>query len=486
MISFLAFLAESGYGIPHLEDLQVDEMLRLLKNLSTLRIVQKLDGANLHVGVDLEGKLYTSREQKGGDRFYDAADFPKRSAYDGFKSASLALFTVGDTIQRVLSKGQEASVEVLFGPQPNTVLYGKDGYSYIAFLEPMDGDDPTKALTQEDLDGLVDLLRNKVVNITAIKHDTTDGKSMIKGPAVTPWKFTSSDKVPNEMLVSKHLDGLIKDVDKFLSKRSSAAQGQGEHLSNYEVLSSKEKALAPDRERLKVSLSKLLAPIKAELLKASKKIKPSLRDTKLTSQVDAYTGIEGLIFTDEKTKEHFKVVDQDEFSAVNTFNYSVRNRLLGRILTGDLDAPLESRGGLLGTAKIRCVNLFGIHGAEAPSQARKVLEQFAKKGEKLGMQDLEAAFSALSLGSIRRKCGAVFTHALSEVDDELDAFKSKPPEQKIGGKKMTFTPEVRRRTLLTFAEAAAEGERMLKKIRNAETLADLFVVLVGKGVFGWA
>lgn len=485
MISFESFLAESGYGIPHLEDLQVDEMLRLLKSLSTLRIVQKLDGANLHVGVDLEGKVYTSREQKGGDRFYDAADFPKRSAYDGFKSASLALFAVNDTIKRIISSGQEASVEVLFGPQPNTVIYGKDGQSWIAFLEPTDGDDPTTPLTQDSLDDLVSVLKNKKVNITAVKHDTTDGSSMIKAPATTTWGFTSSDIVPNSMIISKTLEKDIKAVDTFLSKRNMVAKGAGENFSNYETLASKTSNFAAERDKLKAQLAKLLEPIKSEILDASKKLKPSLRDEHTSVDANSYGGIEGLIFKDAKTKETFKVVDQDDFSAANKFNYSVRNKLLGKVLTGDLDAPLESRGGLIGTAKIRCINLFGIKGAETPSQARKVLSDFAKRGEELGKQDLEASFQNLSLGSLKRKCGAVFSHTLAEIDDELDAFKTNPPETTINGKKIVYTPEIKRRTLLTFAEASVSCERMLKKIRNAESLSELFVVLVGKGVFGW-
>lgn len=484
MTSFTAFLAESGYGIPHLEDLQVDEMVRLLKNLSTLRVVQKLDGANMHVGVDLEGKVYTSREQKGGDRFYDAADFPKRSAYDGFKSASMALFAVADTVQRVLHKGQECSIEVLFGPQPNTVHYGKDGLSWIAFLEPMDGDDPTKPLTQDEVEDLAHMLRNKKVNITSMVHDTTDGKTMVKAPVTTSWKFTSSDKVPAEMLVSKTLESSIKAVDKFLSKKNSNAQANGNNLSNYDVLVTKGSKLNDERESVKKSLAKLLQPIKDELIQATRKLKPSLRD-EMTGADKSYKGIEGLIFTDQKTKERFKVVDENEFSAANKFNYSVRNRLVGKILTSDMDAPLESRGGVVGTAKIRCINLFGIAGAEAPSQAKKAVQMFASQGEEAGMADLEASFKQLSLGSIKRKCGAIMTHTLVELDDELDAFKENPPTTKIDGEVIEYTPEIKRRTLLTFAEASATVERYIKKIRNADSLSELFVMLVGKGAFGW-
>jgi hypothetical protein len=146
---------------------------------------------------------------------------------------------------------------------------------------------------------------------------------------------------------------------------------------------------------------------------------------------------------------------------------------------------LESRGGVVGTAKIRCINLFGIAGAEAPSQAKKAVQMFASQGEEAGMADLEASFKQLSLGSIKRKCGAIMTHTLVELDDELDAFKENPPTTKIDGEVIEYTPEIKRRTLLTFAEASATVERYIKKIRNADSLSELFVMLVGKGAFGW-
>lgn len=86
---FTKFLTEGNndYGITHLEDLDVETFIRSVERIHKLEAVQKLDGANLRGGLDEKGRLYSSREQKGGKRFYDQKDFPKNSAYDGFRAA---------------------------------------------------------------------------------------------------------------------------------------------------------------------------------------------------------------------------------------------------------------------------------------------------------------------------------------------------------------------------------------------------------------
>lgn len=486
MSSFKNYLLEatSSYGVPHLEDLNIDEMLRLLKRLTKLKAVQKLDGANLRVGVDLDGKLYTSREQKGGDRFYTVADFPKRSAYDGFKSATLALIAVKETLKQALKQGQELSIEVIFGEQPNTVIYGKDNLSYIAFLEATPGDDPTNQADDDKIDDLVNVLRNKRVNVKSMKHETSDGQILTKLPIVTTWAFVQSDKVPKDMLGTKAIEAAIRELETYLVKRNADAAKLGEHLSNYDLLMNRDLKLKGARDKAHEKFLTYVEPIKVQLLQVSKSVTPSIKRN-TPDDKGAYHGTEGLIFKDPETKETFKVVDKDEFTKLNKFNYEVRNRLVGKILTGDLNASLQARGGYVGTAKIRCINLFGIKGAESPTQAYKALAVYAAQGETNGMQVLNKTFSALSLSSVKRKCGSIYTNAMHEVEEQLEKFNKATPTETIGGKTYGYSPEIKRRTLLTFAETTSELTKMLSNIRKANTLAELFVTLVGKGAFKW-
>ena len=128
-------------SISHIEDLPIDQFIDALRNMPGMTAQEKLDGANLWVGVDEDGQLFTSREGKrsGSDRRYKAEDWPLVSAYNQFRAAHAALELKADEIKRVLRPGDMVEAEVLFGRQPNSVTYGAGGKSYIAFLRGVNG-----------------------------------------------------------------------------------------------------------------------------------------------------------------------------------------------------------------------------------------------------------------------------------------------------------------------------------------------------------
>ena len=481
------FLTESGYGIPHLEELPIEQFVRMLKKLGSLRAVQKLDGANLIFGIDREGEPYTSREQKGGKRFYKENDFPKRSAYDGFKSASLALYKVADSLKKVIKPGQALSVEVLFGPQPNTVIYGKDSISWVAFLEPSIGDDPTLDRDFSLPLKLKKALKDERITVSSTVSDTTDGEFFVKQPQTNTWGFTCSDYVPKEDL-EQAVEDVSEDVaalNKFLEGDNVAAEKLGLDLTNYEVLKHKSPKLADERERLEaLILDDFKMPIKDKLLSVSKKQKPSLRGPEAKT-AEGYNGIEGLIFADDESSEQFKVVDKDEFLAVNKFNYQVRNRIFGKIMTVKDDASMEARGGIIGIAKIRCIRLFGIPGVDLRNQAKKGLVVF--KGDDKGetVRNIGSAVKRLSYESVKRKMGAIITSSLGDLEDELQDFKENTDKLELelkNGKKIKYTKEVRRRTLMTFAEGRRTLDELLKHIRKADRVEDLIVVFFKRAI----
>src|ERR1035437_4486811 len=146
-LKFAKFLqlneGSSDYGIAHIEDMDVEALIRALENIKELTAVQKLDGANLRAGLDERANLYASREQKGGKRFYKQADFPKSSAYDGFRAVFEVLKQNEEIVKDIMSPGEAMNLEVIYGAQPNTVFYGKDNLCYLAILEMVIGDDPS-------------------------------------------------------------------------------------------------------------------------------------------------------------------------------------------------------------------------------------------------------------------------------------------------------------------------------------------------------
>lgn len=469
-------LLEDAYGITHIEDLPIEQFIRMLKKLPELRCVQKLDGANLVAGVDVQGRFYTSREQKGGQRFYKPADFPKRPSSDGFKTAHAALEQVKDDFCKVVKPGVAISCEIIYGEQPNTVIYGKNGMSYVAFLEPVPGDDPTKKLDYGIAKQLTELLKDKRVNTNIEGSDTTDGVNLVKAPRPIRWGFTRSDVVPAEVFTQVPYEGKLKELEEFLERPSGGAEDIGIDMTNYEVIKDKGQKTAEVRKALKEQVrDEYMLPIKQLFLdKLVYKQKPSLRGPKAGES--GYMGIEGLIFVDKQTSERFKVVDRDDFTAVNKFFYQVRNRVVGRIATSNEDLSLESRGGIIGEARIRCMRLFSIPDLEMPGQAKRALEPFAGSSKEETLKAVKETLKELSFQAIRRKMSAVMTHCMSELEDELDEFKTTVDSLELelkNGQKVKYTPEVKRRTLMTFAEGFMGVNRDLKAIRNANGFGDL-------------
>lgn len=469
-------LKEDAYGITHLEDLPIEQFIRMLKKLPELRCVQKLDGANLVAGVDVQGRFYTSREQKGGQRFYKPADFPKRPSSDGFKTAHAALEQVKEQFCKIIKPGMAISCEIIYGEQPNTVIYGKDGMSYVAFLEPVPGDDPTKKLDYNVAKLLVESMKGVRVNTNIEGSDTTDGVNLVKTPRPIRWGFTRSDVVPSEEFTKVPYEGKLKELEEFLERPCGGAEDIGIDMTNYEVLKDKGQKTAEARKALKEQIrDEYMLPIKQLFLdKLVYKQKPSLRGPKAAES--GFMSIEGLIFVDKSTSERFKVVDRDDFTAVNKFFYQVRNRIVGRIATSNEDLSLESRGGIIGEARIRCMRLFNIPDLEMPGQAKRALEPFAGSDKEETLKSVKETLKSLSFEAIRRKMAAVMTHCMSELEDELDEFKATVDDLELelkSGKKVKYTAEVRRRTLMTFAEGFKSVNCDLKAIRNANGFGDL-------------
>jgi hypothetical protein len=476
--------SSENYGITHIEDLPIEAFLRLVKNIHKLHAVQKLDGANLQLGLDLKGKLYTSREPKGGDRYYKIGDYPSTSTYDGFRAAHRALEQVNDAITAVMKPGQAIGVEVIFGEQPNTVIYGKDNKSWLAFLEPMVGDDPTIELAWDLSKKLCEAIGTKTVTTNLQFSDTTDGTTIVTAPRNVTWGFTRSDVVPEKAILKVNVQPEIAKLEKFLERANGEAHDLGYDVTNYEVLKGKEAKLRDIKKSLTEQVrTDYLLPIKQKLMGLVKSVPVSLRSPDAKKQ--PFSDIEGIIFADRKTGEKFKVVDRDDFTAVNKFNYQVRDRIRSQPLTGKAEASLEDKGGIVGDAKLRCIKLFGIDGAEIPIQAKRALEPYLSKTSAATIKNIVDALDAVNYNSIRRKMTAIWMSALSDLDDALDEFKSTVDKLELDlkdGRKVKYTPEVRRRTLMVFAEANKICNKYLKELRASHDLGSLLEIFLGKTI----
>lgn len=472
----------SDYSIIHVEDLDVEAFIRVLENIQELDAVQKLDGANLRAGLDDRGEIYASREQKGGKRFYKQADFPKTSAFDGFRAAFEVLKQNEDLVKDVLSPGEAMNLEVIYGAQPNTVFYGKDNLCYLAILEMVLGDDPSLDPDQDKVKMLVKKFKDRgIVHVQTMASDTTDGRNMARAPKTTDWKITKSDPVVGheDLNFSKELGALRK----YLNEQNKVAVKLGKDLSNFEVLKDRGSDLAEERKAVDEHIkTEFKLPIKQQLLKLVDKQTPSLRGAK-TSDDGAYQGIEGIIFTDPKTREKFKVVDREVFTRINQFNYQVRKGVASRTVTTNSDMPKEQRGGIIGEARLRAINMFGLSNAELPNQSKKILAKFKGSDRTETIKNIVDSLHQLNFEAIKRKIQSIYISAMDDLDESLDSFKMHSDDYTLeleNGKTIKYTQEIKRRTLMSFAEAQKTAVEMLSKIRRCGKLDQLIEVFFSK------
>lgn len=472
------FEGTSDYGIAHLEDLDVESFIRAVEQLHKMHAVQKLDGANLRGGLDEKGRVYTSREQKGGKRFYSQKDFPKNSAYDGFRAAHEVLVKMTGVLESILAPGEAFNMEVIYGDQPNTVFYGKDGFNYLAILEMLPGDDPTHTPDQSKVDAIVEQMKGKVISVRSEMSETTDGENIIRTPTVSDWKITKSDIVDKNQVKEYNFESEIKALKKMLDSENAAAEKLGKNMTNFEVLKDKSQKLADERDRLQQQImDDYKMPVKRELLKLVDKQKPSLRGN--VGDDGAYHGIEGIIFTDPKTREKFKVVDKAVFSKINKFNYQVRNAIATRTLTNDPDAPMASKGGIVGDAKLRAIGLFGIGKVDVPNQTKKVLANFKGDSRDQTVKNIADSLHQVNFNAVKRKLEAIYINALDDLEEALNSFKKSVDDYELeldSGKKIKYTPEIKRRTLMTFAESRKTLFHILKEIKKSGDIEDLIEV----------
>lgn len=473
-------------GITHIEDLSIEDFLFAVENFNKMIATQKLDGANLRVGIDTSGKFFTSRESKGGKRFYKVSDYPEEGAgFDGFKAAHKALEKVQKKIKSVLANGESAEIEILYRRQPNAITYGKDGLNYIAFLRMItdEGDAPD----QSQIKKLNDVLGGDTVDVNSKVTDTVDGENIVDTEETSKWKFITPEKIDTNKLKSVNLTKEVAALKKFLNTKNkkAIAETDGELKTNYDVLSTTKKNLKDEKERLQqIVTNDFKLQIKETLLKNFvRNIKPSIQDDKLHPDEDL--GIEGVVLLDPVTQKQFKIVDKDVFTTINSFNNEVRSNISGIIKSADPLAPLANRGGIFGDAKIRIVKILGIEGLSTSSNIKRTLKKFMGDSPEETVVNVAKSLHQLNFQGTKIKIEAILINTLKELEKALQDFKSNVDKYKktlSTGKTVGYSPEIKRRTLLVFAETKRDISKLINLVKDSKDFGGIIVALFGRQI----
>ena len=468
-------------SIFHLEDLPLNDFIKAVQNIGNMHASEKLDGGNCWLGLDNEGKLFTSREGKSkrAGRFYSEERYPAFAAYNGFRSAHAALEAKFEDIKRIMQPNQMVECEVLYGRQPNAVTYGANNKSYIAFLRGVNGTPDVVA------DQLSTALGGTSVKVNVNIISTTNGEDLRSDVQEITYQFTGAQRIDPSKLkdvnLTKHVDALIA----YLQKPSEIGE-----LTNGDLLTTNLGSInvdeRPDAKLAKSAIvAKIMAdfklPIKRELLdNYVLKIKPALSASDLTSDEDL--GVEGIVLRDPTTGNLIKLVDKDAFTTINAFNHAIRNQISNVTKTLDPNAPLEARGGITGNMKTKIADLLGNVELARGSTAKRAL---AKVKDTTPIGTIKAFASNLNIPDflgMKRKLLAIVQQAAVDMRAMLQDFTANKDNFQLklkNGRVIGISPEINMRTLLVFAESRRNLLELFYKLKKTQTTTQVIAILYG-------
>jgi hypothetical protein len=155
----------SWEGIPHLSDLSPKEFYNFVSYYGSGIVTEKLDGSNIQFGMDENG-FYTSRETRLGERMYSESDYDRTYATTFQRAVHLAIEKRLPELKREgFCVGEHVVAEVLFGKQPNTIVYNDDNVVVLISAK-------------NDISNYARVLDGVTIDLDNIPY-TTDGKRIL-------------------------------------------------------------------------------------------------------------------------------------------------------------------------------------------------------------------------------------------------------------------------------------------------------------------
>ena len=473
---YISISLKESSGIPHIEALPPETFINAIENISKFIITEKLDGANLIFGFDDKGRFYTSRERKGGIKRYSVNEYSDESMNNGFKAAHAALEQIKELLLKIVGRGNAIEVEILFGRQPNAIVYGSN---YIAFLRAVRSDSNNQP-NQQIIDQLYTKLENKTVTVEVELITTDDGIELKKVKTPIKWKFARASVIDNKVFssidVSKEIrrfrDWLYEEIrldDNFvltrndiitsnLNKIPKKYREQVKHLREQFKTQAKEQFILPVKE---IYINNVL-----------RKLKPKLRDIEVSDDEDL--GIEGVVFLDPETQFQFKLVDKDLFTTINNFNWLVRSLIKTTSRGRRIDLPLFSDReiDIFNSLMMKIGKLFDHKQLEHSSSIKQFFKRY--KGNNLDETLTNVAKTIYhNTDDIKHEILKYIKQGINELDQLYEKYIDNVDKIKIelkNGKTIKYNKEIHKRTLLEFAETRKTLFDYLEKIKNAKDI----------------
>ena len=447
-------------GIEHIEDLSIDEFVDTITNLTRYAATEKLDGSALTFGIDEQGKLYTNRQQKGNDTpVYDPAQWGDSPAYVGFKSAHQALQQVESSLARVVPANILVECEVLYGRQPNAIIYGS---SAIAFLRAISEQSPQIIKKLQSL-------KLAPVQVETVEITTENGVDLIKKPTTITWRFVTPQQIDAQKLKQIDFEEELDQLKTYISQQVETSQGPMSIADITRSTSKTREMVALRKQVAEKLLTDFKLPIKEKLLKQFvRTLVPSLRDV---SDVDAEhdPGIEGVVMFDPKTNRQIKIVDKDVFSAFNQFNFAIRNQIKATV-----PRPVE---GMLKVAETRSGSIYG----DLLEDLSVILQEPKLKTPRTIRAFLAAHDGnwSVDVNTARPQIIQALKTAEQSLIQAKDTFMQRVDKIEMDsatGRKFKYSPEITRRTLSLFADIITDirsNEKAMQSVRTTQQAVEI-------------
>jgi DNA-binding transcriptional MerR regulator len=297
------------HNIPHLEDLPTKQFLNCIKNIDKFAVSEKLDGYQLTFGFDENKNFFTSRESKGGIRYYTESDYPREFWTEAFRGVHLALESWKNELSSVMEQNSLVEVEVLYGDCPNIIPYNPDQINRIVILRNIEG--------STDLTKLKKKIRETCVVEVADVPYTKGGWDRQKKNVSQAWKMESVSYFSTLKYPAEEINPVMLQLEEFLQNRNTAGL-VFEDLAKTKITKANKEEITNIRDQI------------ATYKKAIKNIltKKLLRNQTSSFGPSAEKGgwIEGLVFQ-ESNGFQFKLVDKEKFTKINKHQHHIQNEV---------------------------------------------------------------------------------------------------------------------------------------------------------------
>lgn len=309
--------------ITHFENLPIDQFLDVIKNMDKHLFTEKIDGANMQIGKDDRG-VFTSREQKGGRRFYK--DDYKYITKFSEKSFSFA----HDYVMRLeengffdnFKSGDILDTEIIAIEKPNVILYDKKSNNG-RFLK--------RIVVLRTYSGNVDIEYPKD-SITVVSNSMflkdTGSLEKERSVIINSWILNCVPPVMYDDMIaiskSDIVQNCIKKLEQYNTEILNVKFNKKPDQYSKEYWRKNKSCIKTKKNILENNLMYYKMQIKNEFVKYIRNIKSEFSDT--------HDGIEGVVIRNPFTKFMTKIVDKDRFTKQNEYNWIEREKLKYEVL----------------------------------------------------------------------------------------------------------------------------------------------------------